>query len=298
MSHFRSHPFRKVVIPAAGLGTRMLPVTKVVSKEMLPICGKPLIQYAVEEAAASGLEEVILVIRPPHSQVADYFAPAPQLEALLAERHRRRELQTVRALSSLIRISVVPQAVQRGLGDAVLCARDAVGNEPFALFLPDAVIDSRRPVLAQLISAYLRTPGYFVATQPVGMAETSRFGILALSESGKRLSSRTLRVSGMVEKPQPRKAPSRFGVFGRYLLGPEIFDVLDATPTDGNGEVQLTDALAECCRKLPFYALHFEGTHFDTGNKTGYLEAILHFSSKDPELAATLRASLATLTRN
>lgn len=298
MTH-SSSVFRKAVIPVAGFGTRMLPLTKALPKELMPICGKPIIQYAVEEAAASGIEEVILITRPQNTLVEDYFRPDPDLEQFLLQRGQEQELQVVRSLSSLIRITTLRQPEPSGLGDAVRRARPLIGNEPFAVILPDAVIDAPCPVLAQLIGAYNRYPGCFVGTQPVTAAEVSRFGMLALAPAGGPSDrERLFRISTLVEKPQPAEAPSCYGVFGRYLLGPEIFDDLEAATADCNGEVQLTPALARCCQRIPFYALYFEGTHFDAGNKVGYLQVILHFALKDPELASGLRSYLTTLTVN
>jgi UTP--glucose-1-phosphate uridylyltransferase len=287
---------RKVVIPAAGFGTRMLPVTKELPKEMMPICNKPIIQYAVEEAAASGIEEVILITRADKSMLEGYFAPAVELEDFLVRQNRLRELKLVRELSSLVRITTVRQAQPLGLGDAVRCARSAVGDETFAVILPDAVIDAPRPVLAQLVAAYQQHPGCFVATQPVDPAEMARFGMLAITPVPDDAFPETLfQVSAMVEKPRRGESPSAYGVFGRYLLRPEIFDFLDSTQPDTGGEIQLTDALAKYCRQSTLYALCFEGTHYNAGEKSGYLQAVVHFALKDPELGPELRRQLSAL---
>jgi UTP--glucose-1-phosphate uridylyltransferase len=299
MTPFVPRRIRKAVIPAAGFGTRMLPVTKELPKEMMPICNKPIIQYAVEEAAASGIEEVILITRAEKSILESYFAPAPDLERFLQQQGRDRELELVRELSSLVRISTVRQPSPRGLGDALRCARSAVGNETFAVILPDAVIDAGQPVLAQLIAAYQRHPDCFVATQPVEPADVSRFGMLAVTAvEDPSFPQRLFRVASLVEKPQAGDAPSSYGVFGRYLLRPEVFDFLDTARADAKGEIQLTDALARYCQRAPLYALCFEGQHFDAGQKSGYLEVMLHFALKDPELGPAVHRYLTTLGLN
>lgn len=272
----------------------MLPVTKGLPKEMMPIGNKPLIQYAVEEAAASGVEEVVLVTARRKSALEGYFRRDLELESLLEECGRNRELQCLRALSSLVRIFTVHQPAPRGLGNAVLCARSAIGDEPFALILPDAIMDAPQPVLAQLIAAFRQRPGAFIATQPVEPCDVSRFGMLEvapLDDSSR--SDDVLRVLSVVEKPRLEDAPSHYGVFGRYLLTPEIFDFLDCAESDGNGEVQLSGALARYCRKNPVYALRFEGRHYDVGNRFGYLQATLEFALKDPELGSAVRNYLA-----
>jgi UTP--glucose-1-phosphate uridylyltransferase len=290
----RPVPIRKAVIPAAGLGVRMLPVTKVLPKEMMPIGNKPLIQYAVEEACASGIEEVVLVTAARKSVLECYFRPDAELEKLLEERGRDRELQGLRALSSLVRILTVHQPAPRGLGDALLCARSAIGDEPFALILPDAMVDAPQPVIAQLLAAFRHRPGAYIATRSVTPRDFSRFGMLAVAplDDGSR-SDGVLRVLSVVEKPKPKDAPSHYGVFGRYLLTPGIFDFLDSTEPDKNGEVQLSCALALYCRNNPVYALCFEGQHYDAGSRLGYLQATLEFALKDPELGPAVRNWLA-----
>lgn len=295
MTHPATGAIRKAVIPAAGFGTRMLPLTKALPKEMMPICNKPIIQYAVEEAAASGIEEVILITRADKSILESYFAPDPDLERFLKDRGRGEELRLVRNLSSQARISTVRQPSPRGLGDALRWARSAVGDETFAVILPDAVIDADPPVLAQLMAAYQLHPGCWVATQPVEPADVSRFGMLEItSVEDASFPGQMFQVSSMVEKPRTGEAPSNYGVFGRYLLRPEIFDFLDSAQADARGEIQLTDALAEYCQRAPLYAFCFEGKHYDAGNRSGYLQVMLHFALKDPELGSALHRFLAT----
>jgi UTP--glucose-1-phosphate uridylyltransferase len=271
----------------------MLPVTKVLPKEMMPIGNKPLIQYAVEEAAASGIEELVLVTATRKSALECYFRRDAELERLLEERGRQGELQCLRALSSLVPIVTVHQPAPRGLGDALLCARSALGDEPFALILPDAIVDAPQPVIAQLMAAFRNRPGAYIATQPVAPRDVSRFGMLAVApRDDSSRSDGVLRVLSVVEKPKPEDAPSSYGVFGRYLLTPEIFDFLDSTEPDGNGEVQLSGALALYCRKNPVYALCFEGRHYDAGSRFGYLQAALEFALKDPDLGPAVRNCL------
>jgi UTP--glucose-1-phosphate uridylyltransferase len=291
----RSIPIRKAVIPAAGFGVRMLPVTKVLPKEMMPIGNKPLIQYAVEEAAASGIEEVVLVTATRKSALERYFRRDPKLERFLQERGRDHELQCLRSLSSLVRIVTVHQPAPRGLGDALLCARSAIGDEPFAMILPDAIIDASQPVVAQLISAFRQCPGAYIATQPVNPCDVTRFGMLAVAplDNNSRVDG-ILRVLSIVEKPSPEDAPSHYGVFGRYLLTPKIFDFLNCTKSDSNGEVQLSGALTLYCRNNPLYALRFAGRHYDAGSRFGYLQATVEFALKDPELGPSVRDYLAS----
>jgi UTP--glucose-1-phosphate uridylyltransferase len=272
----------------------MLPITKVLPKEMMPIGNKPLIQYAVEEAAASGIEEVVLVTATRKSILEHYFRGDAELECLLEERGRNFELQSLHALSSLPRIFIVYQPAPRGLGDALLCARSAIGDEPFALILPDAIVDAPQPVIAQLMAAYRHRPGAYIATRRVTASDVPRFGMLAVAPlDGGSQSDGVFRVLSVVEKPKPEDAPSHYGVFGRYLLTPEIFDFLDSTEPDGNGEIQLSGALALYCRKNSVYALCFEGRHYDAGSRSGYLEAAMEFALKDPELAPAIRNCLA-----
>lgn len=281
------------------MGTRMLPVTKGLPKEMMPIGGKPLIQYAVEEAVASGIEEVVLITRDDKSVLDRYFARDPELEQFLQERGRQRELAGVRALSALVRITTVHQEAPRGLGDALRCARHAVGNQPFAVILPDALINATRPVLAQLLDVYRQHPGCYLATQPVDGQDVSRFGMLdvAAVEDGSA-ARRLFRVLGLVEKPLPGNAPSPYGVFGRYLLDPEVLDLLDHAAPDSNGEVQLSEALASYCRQKTLYALCFAGRHYDAGDKLGYLQAVVDFALTDPEVGSAFQTYLTRLGLN
>ncbi len=277
---------RKAVIPVAGLGTRFLPATKSQPKEMLTLVDKPLIQYAVEEAVASGIEEIILVTGPGKDSIEDHFDFNPELERGLLLCGKKAEAQAVRQVAQLANVVSVRQKKPLGLGHAVGCARALVGNEPFAVLLPDEVIDARVPCTRQLLDVHARHGGCVVATQRVRGAEISNYGVLKVEPlTGGRL----FRVRGLVEKPKPNRAPSPYAVVGRYILEPEIFDILERTSPGRGGEIQLTDALARFAALQPLYAVAFAGRRFDAGSKAGFLEATLHFALKHPELGRTLR---------
>ncbi len=284
---------RKVVIPAAGLGTRFLPATKVVPKELLPIAGKPLIQYAVEEAAASGLETVILVLSRSKTLIAEHFQRDVSLEATLSQRGKNKDAELVRQISSLAEIHTVWQEEPLGLADAIRCARPLVKDETFAVILPDALIDSTLPCLSQLLACYEKHPGCVVATQTVDASEVERFGILnVVSISDPCCNGRTLRVTSLTERPQPGTTSSRNGIFGRYILEPGIFAAIEQTRPALGGELQLTDALSLCCGPVPLYAYRFAGEHYDCGSLLGFLQGTLVYALKDPEMAGHLRAHL------
>jgi UTP--glucose-1-phosphate uridylyltransferase len=287
---------RKVVIPAAGLGTRFLPATKVVPKEMLPIAGRPLIQFAVEEAVASGLELVILVTSQARSLVAQHFSRNVALETTLLERGKAQEAEIVHRLAQMAEVRTVQQEVPLGLADALRQTRALIGSEPFAVILPDAIIDSAVPAIRQLVDCHQKHGGCVIATQKVSPSEVDRFGILdVLAMRDPDLNGGTFRVTSLVERPRPELATSDYGIFGRYILEPEIFDFIDKLRPGFGGELQLTDALQLYSQEMPVYAYHFEGTHYDAGNKLGFLQATLAYSLKDPELARPLREYLATL---
>lgn len=282
---------RKVVIPAAGFGTRLLPWTKIAPKEAIPVAFKPVIQHAIEEAVASGITEVIIVTQPDRTTVADYFRPAPALENFLREHGKNKEAEMLRSLSSLANISVVSQHEQLGLAHAVRAAREAIAGEPFALLLPDALILSARPCLRQLLDRFDVRPACYIAAAEVRPQHTVRFGILDPAES---ITDGVFRVRSLVEKPLPADAPSHYGVFGRYLLTPEIFDAIEQIGTGRGGEYQLTDALRIHAGRAPVYGAVFEGEHFDVGDKLEYLLAVVEFALRDPELADPLRHTLAS----
>jgi UTP--glucose-1-phosphate uridylyltransferase len=287
---------RKVVIPAAGLGTRFLPATKVVPKEMLPLAGRPLIQFAVEEAAASGIETVILVLSEEKSMISNYFSRDLPLEATLSCRGRHEMVQEIRHLSELAEVRTVRQERQLGLADAIRTARPLIGNEPFAVILPDALIDASLPCIRQLMDSYEKHPGCLVATQPVESSEVSRFGIVDVEAlTDPCCGGRTMRVTCLTERPQPDQVTSCYGIFGRYILEPDIFSHIDRTSVGFGNELQLTDSLQLYTRTGPVYAYCFEGIHYDAGNKFGFLQATVAYSLKDPDLSQQLREYMAGL---
>jgi UTP--glucose-1-phosphate uridylyltransferase len=276
------------VIPAAGLGTRMLPATKAIPKEMLPVAGKPLVQYAVEEAAASGIETVILVIRDPKSLIRAHFAQNDALESYLDERGLRVCANLVRDLPKIAELRFVQQSKPLGLAHAVSCARSLLGNDPFVVLLPDVIMVSHEPVIRQLVRAHEETGGSVVALREVESRDVRRFGIVQVERGAVGQSKRPLRITGLVEKPTIDHAPSRLGVFGRYLLEPSIWNAIVQTSPDASGEVQLTDALNLLCQDQPLFGFRFEGRHHDAGNPLGYLKANLEIALQDPRLCEPL----------
>jgi UTP--glucose-1-phosphate uridylyltransferase len=296
---------RKAVLPVAGLGTRFFPATKSQPKELLPIVDKPLIQYAVEEAVASGIEVIILVTSEGKGALEDHFGSDPELERLLAERGKTEELKVVRELSRLATIQSVQQKHPQGLGHAIGCARALVGEEPFAVLLPDDVIDpsaslgtsSATPCLRQLMEVYQEYPGCVVATRAVAAADTPRYGMLGVEpvEARAEWRERLFRVTHLVEKPPASQAPSPYGIIGRYVFEPDIFACIDQTQPGCDGEIQITDSLALYARSKPVYAWRFAGTLYDVGTKLGLLRATLELGLKHPELGAAFRAYLKSL---
>jgi UTP--glucose-1-phosphate uridylyltransferase len=274
----------KAVIPAAGFGTRMLPATKALPKEMLPVAGKPLIQYAVEEAAASGIETVILVVRSRNSPVQAHFAPDPLLESFLEGRHQPAAAALARSLAKLADLQFVEQREPLGLAHAIYCARKLLRDEPFVVLLPDVIMVNDPPVTRQLILAYQRQGGSFVAMREVEPQDLQRHGIVQVEDAGDVSRTRLARVTKLVEKPSIEAAPSRLGVFGRYLLEPFIWDSIANTTPDGHGEIQLTEALNLLCKNQLLFGLCFTGHHYDAGDHLGYLKANLELSLRDPHL--------------
>jgi UTP--glucose-1-phosphate uridylyltransferase len=282
---------RKAVFPAAGLGTRFLPATKASPKEMLPLVDKPLIQYVVEEAVASGIESVIIVTGRGKTAIEDHFDVSFELEKLLEERGKQAELKAMRAISELARIGYVRQREALGLGHAVLQARDLVGNEPFAVMLSDDIIDSETPALKQLVDVYETYDAPVVATMQVAGEPISRFGVLDVEE----VADGVYKIKDMVEKPPFVEAPSDLAIIGRYVLTPEIFDELEKTRPGAIGEIQITDAMRSLLKKRPFYAVRFEGKRHDAGDKLGFLIATVEFALKNEELAPEFREYLRSL---
>ena len=271
-----SVPVKKAVIVAAGCGTRFLPITKSVPKEMLPILSKPLIQYIVDEITASDICDVIFVIARGKEIIPDYFLPAPQLEAFLENKGDKAGLEELRSVPRATRFSRVYQTAPLGLGHAVAAVRDAVGDEPFAVILPDDIIDSAFPVLRHMLYVYEKYPGNILLVEECGPEETNRYGIIDpdIIEKG------IYRVKDLVEKPRPEEAPSRLAIVGRYILMPGIFDAILRTKPGKNGEIQLTDALRLLVKTQPVFACKFEGTRYDTGNPEGWLKANLAWAAK------------------
>jgi UTP--glucose-1-phosphate uridylyltransferase len=284
------------VIPAAGFGTRMLPATKAVPKEMLPVAGKPLIQHAIEEAAASGIETVVVVVRQLKSLIQAHFAPDHELERFLKNRGMSTSADLLRDLPKTATLQFVEQRKPLGLADAVLCARPFVGDDPFVVLLPDVIMVSREPVVRQLIGAYEETGGSILAVRQVEPQDMQRFGIVRIARTGTGSTKSSVRISGLVEKPSPERAPSRLGVFGRYLLEPSIWDAIAETNPDASGEVQLTDALDRLCQNELLFGVCFEGRHYDAGDRIGYLQANIELSLEDPRLREPLLHYLSGIT--
>jgi len=282
---------RKAVFPAAGLGTRFLPATKASPKEMLPLVDKPFIQYVVEEAVASGIESVIIVTGRGKAAIEDHFDISYELEKLLEERGKTNELKAMRAISEMARVGYVRQREALGLGHAVLQARDLVGNEPFAVMLSDDIIDSQTPALKQLLDVYEKYDAPVVAVFEVEGEAISRFGVVDAEE----VEPGVYKIRDMVEKPTVAEAPSNLAIIGRYVLTPDIFDEIEQTQPGAIGEIQITHAMRSLLKKRPFYAVRFEGTRYDAGDKLGFLIATVQFALKHPELAPEFRDYLTSL---
>jgi UTP--glucose-1-phosphate uridylyltransferase len=287
---------RKAVFPAAGWGTRFLPATKAQPKEMLPLVDKPIIQYAVEEAVAAGIEQVIIVTSSQKRAIEDHFDLSYELEHLLEEKGDIEMLRQVRHISDLAQVAYVRQKEQLGLGHAVLMAKDLIGHEPFAVILPDDVVIGDRPCIGQLIHAYQQTHASVVAVMEVPQEETSRYGVIAAERSDDPLDhGRLHKVSRLVEKPTPSEAPSNLAIIGRYVLTPKIFDKLEQTQRGAGGEIQLTDAIQAMMEEQGVYAYEFEGVRYDAGTTMGWLKASVELALQRPDLASEFRAYLAGL---
>jgi UTP--glucose-1-phosphate uridylyltransferase len=282
---------RKAVFPAAGLGTRFLPATKASPKEMLPLVDKPLIQYVVEEAVASGIESVIIVTGRAKTPMEDHFDISFELEKLLEQRGKLDLLQQIRAISEMARVSYVRQGEALGLGHAVLQARDLVGDEPFAVMLSDDIIDAETPGLKQLLDVYEKYDAPVLGTMQVAGEAISRFGAIDVDE----VEDGVYQIKDMVEKPKFSEAPSDLAIIGRYVLTPDIFDEIEKTTPGAVGEIQITDAMRSLLKKRPFYAVRLKGTRHDAGDKLGFLIATVEFALKRPELAGEFRGYLKSL---
>jgi len=272
---------RKAVFPVAGFGTRFLPATKAQPKEMLPLVDKPIIQYGVEEALASGIGNVILVTSRGKSAIEDHFDVSAELEAFLASRNKKELLAEVRRISSLVGMSCVRQGEALGLGHAVLVARELVGNEPFAVVLPDDVIDAKQAGLKQMVEVFDRVQGPVVAVERVPWDRVSSYGIVEIESE----SDGVYTVRDLVEKPKREDATSNLAIIGRYILTPDIFEELEITAHDRTGEIQLTNGLRRLLKKRPIYGYEIKGVRHDTGNKLGFLKATVYFALKREDLA-------------
>ena len=276
---------RKAVFPAAGLGTRFLPATKAQPKEMLPLVDKPIIQYGVEEAVQSGISNIILVTGRGKNAIEDHFDVSVELETFLESRGKQEQLDEVRKISNLINFAYVRQGEPLGLGHAVLVTRELVGDEPFAVILGDDVIDADPPAIRQMMDVFAKVDGPVLAVERVNPLEISSYGVIAV-EPDASLPAGVYRVRDLVEKPPKEEAPSDLAIIGRYILTPDIFDSLVATSKDRTGEIQLTNGLRHLLRSRPIYACEIDGVRHDTGNKLGFLKAVVYFALRRPDLAS------------
>ena len=286
---------RKAVFPAAGLGTRFLPATKAVPKEMLPLVDKPTIQYGVEEAVQSGLTNIIFVTSRGKSAMEDHFDESTDLVNFLERKGKTGLADEVRKVASLTRVSAVRQGEPLGLGHAVLVAEDVVGNEPFAVILADDVYDADPPALKQMIEVFERANGPVIAVERVPMEKVSSYGVIA-GTPAPEFGQDVYRITDLVEKPPREQAPSDLAIVGRYLLTPDIFAALHETAKDRSGEIQLTNGMRLLLKSRPLYAVVIDGIRHDTGNNLGFLKANVYFGLKRPDLADAFREYLKTLT--
>jgi len=279
---------RKAIITAAGWGIRFLPITKAQPKEMLPLINKPIIQYSVEEAINSGIEQITVITALGKRAIEDYFDRSFELEYVLEQKGETKLLQEMRELSDLIDICYIRQKEQLGLGHAILTAKGIIGDEPFAVLLPDDIIDSKMPTLKQMIEVYEQYKTNIIAVERVSSQDTIKYGII----EPRKVSDHIYQVLSLAEKPQPAQALSDLGVVGRYILMPQIFDILEVTPPGKNQEIQLTDALQLLLKQQAIYACEFKGTRYDTGTPLGWLEATIAFALKHPDIRPKLREYL------
>lgn len=279
---------RKAVIPAAGFGTRFLPATKSQPKEMLAVVDKPLIQYCVEEAVQSGIENIAIIISRGKSSIEDYFDRSPELEQFLEEKGKHDFLEEVKRISNLAEFCYIRQKKALGLGHAILTAEDYVGGEPFAVLLPDDIFYCSQPCLKQLIDAYLGLKASLIVLGRVDEEGTKKYGII----KPKQISDRIFQIEDMIEKPGPERAFSDLGILGRYIFNPEIFEAIKKTVPDKRGEIQITDAIKLLLKTQPVYGYLFEGKRYDAGDKLGFIEATIDLALKRPEFSQKLRKYL------
>jgi UTP--glucose-1-phosphate uridylyltransferase len=285
---------RKAVFPAAGLGTRFLPATKAQPKEMLPLVDKPIIQYGVEEAVASGADNIILVTGRGKNAIEDHFDVSIELETFLEARGKKELVNEIRKISSSVNFSYVRQGEPLGLGHAVLVTKNLVGDEPFAVILADDVIDAAPPALRQMIDVFDEVRGPVLAIERVPKENVSSYGIIDAEE----IRSGVYRIRDLVEKPPREEAPSDLAIIGRYILTPDIFPALEATASDRTGEIQLTNGLRRLLKDRPIYGCRIEGARHDTGNKLGFLKAVVYFALRRPDIAADFGEYLRRLDLN
>lgn len=278
----------KAVIPAAGFGTRFLPATKSVPKEMLPIIDKPTIQYIAEEAIAAGITDLLIIVSRGKDAIVNHFDKAYELESILERDNKQEMLKAVRAVSSKLDVHFIRQQEQKGLGHAVLYAKKFVGNEPFAVMLGDDVVVSKQPCIGQLIEQFNRVHASVLGVQRVGYENVSKYGIV----SGEKINDRLYKMTGMVEKPKREDAPTDLAVLGRYVITPQIFECLEKTPKGAGGEIQLTDGLVLLGETEALYAYYFDGKRYDIGNKQGFLQATVDFALSRPDLKDDFTAYL------
>jgi UTP--glucose-1-phosphate uridylyltransferase len=284
---------RKAVFPAAGLGTRFLPATKAQPKEMLPLVDKPIIQYGVEEAMASGCDQILIITGRGKQAIEDHFDVSYELERMLEDRKKLDLLKIVRSISDMMHVAYVRQKEALGLGHAVLMARELVGDEPFAVLLADDVIDAKVPCLKQMVEVFDQTQCSVLATQIIEGKMISSYGVLDVKPvEGSRFGERLYEIKNMVEKPKPEDAPSNLAIIGRYILTPAIFECLAKTPTGAGGELQLTDGMRLLLQKEKMYAYVYEGRRHDTGDKLGFLKATVEFALKREDLGQPFREYL------
>ena len=282
---------RKAAFPAAGLGTRFLPATKAQPKEMLPLVDKPLIQYGIEEALAGGIDNIIIITGRGKYAIEDHFDVSYELEKILEQRGETELLQTVRNISDMINLSYVRQKEALGIGHALLTARELIGNEPFACFLGDDIIDSEVPCIRQLLDVYHQKDSPVLAIEEVRPEDVSSYGII----SGEQVGENLYRVLDMVEKPARNEAPSNLAIIGRYVLTPDLFEALSEVSPDAKGEIQLTNGLKLLLKKRPIFGYKFKGTRYDAGNKLGFLKATVEFALKRKDLGEAFRQYLLSL---
>lgn len=287
---------RKAIIPAAGLGTRFLPATKAQPKEMLPIVDKPTIQYIVEEAVASGIEEIIIIIGRGKRSIEDHFDKSYELEDTLLRKNKYDMLEEVQKISNLVNIVYVRQKEPKGLGHAILCAKSVIGDEPFAVMLGDDIVMSETPCLKQIIDVFDYYNSSVVAVQTVSENDVSKYGII--KPKGTMIDSDLFHIDSLVEKPRKEEAPSRFAIMGRYILNPEIFDILAKIPVGQGDELQLTDAINELNKQQAVLAYNFEGSRYDIGDKIGFIKATIDFALTRDDIRESVLSYLLEINKN